>query len=225
MIIGMLIFDDMTHLDFGGPWEVFWRLPDCEVKVVARSLQPVTAKGGLRTLPSTTIEDAPQLDLIFVPGGQGVLSVMEDRNTLKFLRRQAQQAKYVTSVCTGALVLGAAGLLKGYRATTHWDSINILPVFGVTAVPDRVVTDRNRITAGGVTAGIDFALTITAQLFGANCAKSIQLSMEYNPAPPFSRGHPSIADRTLVDDLKRSRASSQQVRLETASRAAKMYCG
>lgn len=225
MIIGMLIFDGMTHLDFGGPWEVFWRLPDCEVKVVARSLQPVTAKGGLRTLPSTTIEDAFQLDLIFVPGGEGVLPVMEDRKTLEFLRCQAQQAKYVTSVCTGALVLGAAGLLKGYQATTHWDSINILPIFGATALPDRVVTDRNRITAGGVTAGIDFALMIAAQLFGADCAKSIQLSMEYNPAPPFSCGHPSIADRALVDDLKRSRASSQQVRLETARRAAKMYCG
>jgi cyclohexyl-isocyanide hydratase len=225
MIIGMLIFDDMTHLDFAGPWEVFWRFPNCEVKVIAASLQPVTAKGGLRTLPDTTIEDAPQIDLIFVPGGQGVLAVMEDRKTLDFLRRQAQQAKYVTSVCTGALVLGAAGLLKGYRATTHWDSINILPIFGVTALPDRVVTDRNRITGGGVTAGIDFALTIAAQFFGADFAKSIQLSMEYNPAPPFSCGHPSIADRALLDDLKRKRASSQQVRRETASRAAKMYCG
>jgi cyclohexyl-isocyanide hydratase len=225
MIIGMLIFDDMTHLDFAGPWEVFWRFPNCDVKVIARSLQPVAAKGGLRTLPDTTIENAPQLDLIFVPGGQGTLALMEDRKTLEFLRHQAQRAKYVTSVCTGALVLGAAGLLKGYRATTHWDSINILPIFGVTALPDRVVTDRNRITGGGVTAGIDFALTIAGKLFGADFAKSIQLSMEYNPAPPFSCGHPSIADRAVVDDLKRKRAPSQQARLETASRAAKMYCG
>ena len=153
------------------------------------------------------------------------MTVMEDRKILEFLRRQAQQAKYITSVCTGALVLGAAGLLKGYRATTHWDSMNILPVFGATAVSERVVTDRNRITGGGVTAGIDFALTVAAEVFGVELAKSIQLSMEYNPAPPFACGHPSIADPAVLDELRRKRASSQAVRLETAGRAAKMYCG
>jgi len=225
MIIGMLIFEDMTHLDFAGPWEVFSRLPGCEVKIISRSLQPVTAKGGLKTVPDTTIDNAPQLDLLFVPGGQGIVTVMEDRKILEFLRRQAQQAKYITSVCTGALVLGAAGLLKGYRAATHWDSMNILPVFGATAVSERVVTDRNRITGGGVTAGIDFALTVAAEVFGVELAKSIQLSMEYNPAPPFACGHPSIADPVVLDELRRKRASSQAVRLETAGRAAKMYCG
>jgi len=225
MIIGMLIFEDMTHLDFAGPWEVFSRLPGCEVKIISRSLQPVTAKGGLKTVPDTTIDNAPQLDLLFVPGGQGIVTVMEDRKILEFLRRQAQQAKYITSVCTGALVLGAAGLLKGYRAATHWDSMNILPVFGATAVSERVVTDRNRITGGGVTAGIDFALTVAAEVFGVELAKSIQLSMEYNPAPPFACGHPSIADPAVLDELRRKRASSQAVRLETAGRAAKMYCG
>ena len=225
MIIGMLIFEDMTHLDFAGPWEVFSRLPGCEVKIISRSLQPVTAKGGLKTVPDTTIDNAPQLDLLFVPGGQGIVTEMEDRKILEFLRRQAQQAKYITSVCTGALVLGAAGLLKGYRAATHWDSMNILPVFGATAVSERVVTDRNRITGGGVTAGIDFALTVAAEVFGVELAKSIQLSMEYNPAPPFACGHPSIADPAVLDELRRKRASSQAVRLETAGRAAKMYCG
>jgi len=225
MIIGMLIFEDMTHLDFAGPWEVFQRLPGCEVRIISRSLQPVTARGGLKTVPDTTIENAPQLDLLFVPGGQGIVTVMEDRKALEFLRRQAQQAKYVTSVCTGALVLGAAGLLKGYRAATHWDSMNILPVFGATPVSQRVVTDRNRITGGGVTAGIDFALTIAAEVFGAEVAKSIQLSMEYNPAPPFACGHPSVADPAVLEDLRRKRATSQAVRVETAARAAKMYCG
>lgn len=225
MIIGMLIFEDMTHLDFAGPWEVFSRLPGCEVKIISRSLQPVTAKGGLKTVPDTTIDNAPQLDLLFVPGGQGIVTVMEDRKILEFLRRQAQQAKYITSVCSGALVLGAAGLLKGYRAATHWDSMNILPVFGATAVSERVVTDRNRITGGGVTAGIDFALTVAAEVFGVELAKSIQLSMEYNPAPPFACGHPSIADPAVLDELRRKRAPSQAVRLETAGRAAKMYCG
>jgi cyclohexyl-isocyanide hydratase len=224
MIIGMLIFDDMTHLDFAGPWEVFSRLPACEVRIISRSLQPVTAKGGLRTVPDTTIDNVPQLDLLFVGGGQGILALLEDRKILEFLRRQAQQTKYVTSVCTGALVLGAAGLLKGYRATTHWDSINILPIFGATALPDRVVTDRNRITGGGVTAGIDFALTVAAEVFGVEVAKSIQLSMEYNPAPPFACGHPSVADPAVLDELRRNRAPSQAVRLETARRAAQMYC-
>ena len=225
MIIGMLIFPDMTQLDFTGPWEVFSRFPGCEVKVISQSLQPVTAKGGLKTVPDTTMNDAPQLDLLFVPGGQGIVKLMEDRKVLEFLRRQAQQAKYVTSVCTGALVLGTAGLLKGYRAATHWDSMNILPIFGATAVSERVVTDRNRITGGGVTAGIDFALTIAADVLGVEVAKSIQLSMEYNPAPPFNCGHPSVADPAVLEELRRKRASSQAVRLETAGRAAKMYCG
>ncbi len=224
MIIGMLIFEDMTHLDFAGPWEVFQRLPGCEIRIISRSLQPVTARGGLKTVPDTTIDNAPQLDLLFVGGGQGVVALLEDRKVLEFLRRQAQQAKYVTSVCTGALVLGAAGLLKGYRAATHWDSMNLLPVFGATPISERVVTDRNRITGGGVTAGIDFALTIAAEMFSAEVAKSIQLMMEYNPAPPFACGHPSIADPAVLEALRRQRAPSQAVRLETASRAAKMYC-
>lgn len=225
MIIGMLIFEDMTHLDFAGPWEVFSRLPGVEVRVISRSLQPVTAKGGLKTVPDTTIDNAPQLDLLFVPGGQGIAILMEDRTVLEFLRRQAQQAKYVTSVCTGALILGAAGLLKGYRATTHWNSVELLPIFGATAVSDRVVIDRNRITGGGVTAGIDFALTIAGEVFGAKTAKTIQLEMEYNPAPPFACGHPSVADPAILEELRRKRAPSQAVRLETAGRAARMYCG
>lgn len=149
---------------------------------------------------------------------------MEDRKVLEFLRCQAQQAKYVTSVCTGALVLGAAGLLKGYRATTHWNSVELLPIFGATAAPDRVVIDRNRITGGGVTAGIDFALTIAGEVFGANTAKTIQLAMEYNPAPPFACGHPSTADSAIVDEWRRVRGPLQAARLEHAKRAARLYC-
>ena len=120
MIIGMLIFKDMTQLDFTGPYEVFTQMPGCEVKVIAASLEPVSARGGLRILPDTTTRDSPRLDVLFVPGGPGVGALMEDREVLGFLREQAEHARYVTSVCTGALVLGAAGLLKGYRATTHW---------------------------------------------------------------------------------------------------------
>ena len=224
MNIGMLVFPDMTQLDFTGPYEVFVQVPKCEVKVIAKSLQPVAAKGGLKFLPDTTLADAPPLDLVFVPGGPGVNALMEDREVLEFLRRQAEKAKYVTSVCTGALVLGAAGLLKGYCATTHWASLGLLPVFGATALPDRVVTDRNRITGGGVTAGIDFALTVAAQVAGPEVAKRIQLLIEYNPAPPFACGHPSTAEPSIVEGLRAQMAPLQAARLEQARRAAQLYC-
>lgn len=224
MNIGMLVFPDMTQLDFTGPYEVFVQVPKCEVKVIAKSLQPVAAKGGLKFLPDTTLADAPPLDLVFVPGGPGVNALMEDRDVLEFLRRQAEKAKYVTSVCTGALVLGAAGLLKGYSATTHWASLGLLPVFGATALPDRVVTDRNRITGGGVTAGIDFALTVAAEVAGPEVAKRIQLLIEYNPAPPFACGHPSTAEPSIVEGLRAQMAPLQAARLEQARRAAQLYC-
>jgi len=224
MIIGMLIFEDMTQLDFTGPWEVFSRLPGCEIRVMSRSLQPVTARGGLKIVPDTTIDGAPQLDLLFVPGGEGIAGLMEDRKVLEFLRRQAQHARYVTSACTGALVLGAAGLLKGYRATTHWNSVELLPIFGATPAPGRVVIDGNRITGGGVTAGIDFALTIAREVAGEEAAKRIQLTMEYNPAPPFNCGHPGTADPAIVEAELRRRAPLQAARLEQAKRAAEIYC-
>ena len=224
MIIGMLIFRDMTQLDFTGPYEVFVQIPGCEVKVIATSLQPVAAKGGLRFIPDTTTGDAPQLDLIFVPGGPGVGALMQDREVLEFLRHQAERARYVTSVCTGALVLGAAGLLKGYRATTHWLSLELLPIFGAIPAPDRVVIDRNRITGGGVTSGIDFALVIAGEIAGADTAKEIQLLIEYNPAPPFACGHPATADAAIVDKVRRTRSAIQTARLEQAKRAAALYC-
>lgn len=224
MIIGMLIFPDMTQLDFTGPHEVFAQLPGCDVKVISKTAQAVTARGGLKFMPDTTFDEAPPCGLIFVPGGPGVGALMEDRKTLEFLRHQAQQARYVTSVCTGALVLGAAGLLKGYRATTHWLSLDLLPIFGATPMPDRVVVDRNRVTGGGVTAGIDFALTLAAEMMDERTAKEIQLLIEYNPAPPFSCGHPGTADVAIVESLRRTRAPMQLARLEQARRAAALYC-
>jgi cyclohexyl-isocyanide hydratase len=224
MKIGMLVFEDMTQLDFTGPYEVFAQLPGCEVRVIARTLQPVAARGGLRFVPDTSLADAPALDLVFVPGGPGVGALMEDGEVLEFLRRAAREARYITSVCTGALVLGTAGLLKGYRATTHWLSLDLLPVFGATAVAERVVMDRNRITGGGVTAGIDFALAIAAEVAGEAKAKEIQLLIEYNPAPPFACGHPDTADAAIVESLRRARAPMQAARLERAKRAARRYC-
>jgi cyclohexyl-isocyanide hydratase len=224
MIIGMLIFPGMTPLDFVGPYEVFSQLPGAEIRVVWRSLHPVTSKGGLQFLPDTTIDGAPLFDILFVPGGPGVGDLMEDRELLEFLRLQAHHVRYITSVCTGALLLGAAGLLKGYRATTHWLSLDLLPVFGATAVADRVVIDCNRITGGGITAGIDFALTISAELFGPETAKMIELLLEYNPAPPFSCGHPTTADPAIVERFRARRAELQATRLEQAQRAALLYC-
>jgi cyclohexyl-isocyanide hydratase len=224
MIIGMLIFNDMTQLDFTGPYEVLSQMPGCEVRVIAATAEPVTARGGLRFLPDCSFADAPALDMVFVPGGPGTGALMEDRATLEFLRRQAENAKYVTSVCTGALVLGAAGLLKGYRATTHWLSLDLLPVFGVIPATDRVVIDRNRITGGGVTSGIDFALVVAGEVCGADAAKQIQLLIEYNPAPPFTCGHPSTADAAIVDSVRSARAPMQAARLEKAQRAAALYC-
>jgi cyclohexyl-isocyanide hydratase len=224
MIIGMLIFQDMTQLDFTGPHEVFSRFNGCQVKVISKTMDPVIARGGLKFIPDTTIDDPQLYDLIFVPGGPGTSALMEDPLVLKFLRNQADQAKYVTSVCTGALVLGAAGLLQGYRATTHWLSVDLLPIFGAIVTQDRVVFDRNRITGGGVTAGIDFALTIAAEVFNEDVAKTIQLSIEYDPAPPFAGGHPDTSDVRIVESVRTKLAPLQASRLEQAKRASVLYC-
>ena len=224
MIIGMLIFPDMTQLDFTGPYEVFGQMPGAEIKVISTSMEPVAARGGLRFLPDTTLDNAPPLDVLFVAGGPGVSAAMEDGKVLEFLRRQADKAKFVTSVCTGSLLLGAAGLLKGYRATAHWMSLDLLPFFGAVALPDRVVIDRNRITGGGVTSGIDCALVIAGELVGSDAAKKIQLMIEYNPAPPFDSGHPSKADPALVDSVRSAMAPLQLARREQAQRIARLYC-
>ena len=224
MIIGMLIFPDMTQLDFTGPYEVFGQVPGAEIKVISTSMEPVAARGGLRFLPDTTLDNAPQLDVLFVAGGPGVSAAMEDAKVLEFLRRQAVKAKFVTSVCTGSLLLGAAGLLKGYRATAHWMSLDLLPYFGAITLPDRVVIDRNRITGGGGTSGIDCALVIAGELVGSDAAKKIQLMIEYNPAPPFDCGHPSKADPALVESVRNAMAPMQAARREQAERIAKQYC-
>ncbi len=196
--IGMLLFPRFTQLDLTGPYEVFAQLPDTQVHLVSHSLEPVASAYGMAFTPDTTFDACPPLDLIFVPGGPGISGAIESQPTLAFLRQRAAKAKYVTSVCTGALVLGAAGLLNGYRATTHWLSMDLLPVVGAVPVSERVVVDRNRITGGGVTAGIDFGLVVAAYLFGEEVARSIQLMMEYDPAPPFDSGSPRTASAALV---------------------------
>ena len=186
--IGLLLFPDVTQLDLTGPWEVFARTPGVECHLIWKDLQPVRSDRGLSILPTTSFADCPPLDVICVPGGPGQIALMSDDVTLNFLRQQADQAKWVTSVCTGSLVLGAAGLLKGYCATSHWSSIDQLSLLGAEPVSQRVVRDRNRISGAGVTSGIDFALTLVAEISGDAVAKSVQLQMEYDPEPPFTSG-------------------------------------
>jgi cyclohexyl-isocyanide hydratase len=200
--IGMLLFPKLTQLDLTGPFEVLHRIPGAKVHLVWKDTQPVYAESGLGLVPTTTIADCPPLDVVFVPGGIGQVAMMTDTVVLDFLRRHGKTARYITSVCTGALVLGAAGLLTGYNATTHWAFTELLPACGARHVPGRVVVDRNRITGGGVTAGIDFAFRLVAELAGEEVAKSIQLGLEYDPAPPFRSGHPDVADPALVAQLR-----------------------
>ncbi len=220
MTVGMLLFPNLTQLDLTGPYEVFARLPETSVYLVAAASAPVRTERGLTISPDATFDDVPTLDIICVPGGPGVDVAMEDEAVLDFLRKQARDARYVTSVCTGALVLGAAGLLRGYRATTHWLSRDMLELFGAEAVNDRVVIDRNRITGGGVTAGIDFGLTVAATVFGAQIAQEVQLVLEYNPAPPYNAGSPTTAPGTIVQGVTSARAAGQAKRRAIAERAA-----
>jgi cyclohexyl-isocyanide hydratase len=199
--IGFVIFPNLTQLDFTGPLQVLARLPQSATHIVAKSGAPVPSDCGLSLLPTHTFATCPALDLICIPGGFGVVEAIGDRETIAFVRRQAGAAKYVTSVCTGAFVLGAAGLLKGRRATTHWAYTDLLPLVGASYEKARIVRDGNVITAGGVTSGIDFGLNIAAELAGDAVAQGIQLGIEYDPAPPFNAGHPDRAPAAVKAGL------------------------
>jgi cyclohexyl-isocyanide hydratase len=191
--VGFVIFPDLTQLDFTGPLQVLHRLPGAKMYIVAKSRDPVPSDCGLSMLPTATFQDCPPLDLICVPGGAGVLQAMRDRETVDFVKRQAAGARYVTSVCTGAFVLGMAGLLKGKRATTHWAYTGLLANVGATFEKARTVWDGNLVTAGGVTSGIDFALRMVAAIAGDEIAQTIQLGIEHDPDPPFASGSPDRA--------------------------------
>lgn len=217
--IGLLLFPDITQLDMTGPYEVFTKFPEAEVHLVWKSLDPVTANGGMKIMPTTTFAGCPQLDLVCVPGGPGMNALLNDEATLAFLQGQAKGARYVTSVCTGALVLGAAGLLKGKRAATHWMSRDMLKAFGAMPVAERVVVDGKVITGGGVTAGIDFALTVAADAFGEDLAKAIQLGIEYDPKPPFAAGSPEGAGPAIVAKARAGAEKRQAERAEAVARA------
>lgn len=217
---GMLVFPNLTQLDLTGPYEVLARLPGAETLLLWKDLAPVRSELGLTIVPTATLAGCPPLDLVMVPGGAGINPLLEDRDVLAFLGRAAASARYVVGICTGSLVLGAAGLLRGRRAATHWMSRELLPAFGAVPVAERVVVDGNLFTGGGVTAGIDVALTVAAEIAGRAAAEAIQLAIEYNPAPPFSSGSPETADPTVLRSVLDRAKPRRQDRAGRVARAA-----
>lgn len=205
LTIGSLLFDGLDQIDLTGPFEVLSRLPGATHCLYARTTEPVRDVQGLRIVPDASLHDAPQLDILHVPGGPGQQALMHDEVVLGWLRDQAGGARKIFSVCTGALLLGAAGLLRGRRATTHWNSFHLLPLFGATPIDARVVVDGDWIFAAGVTAGIDGALRLAAEVRGDAVAQRIQLDMAYAPEPPFNSGTPETAP---VDVLAAARAAA-----------------
>ncbi len=218
--IGFLIFPRMTQLDFTGPFEVFARIPETKVHVLWKRIEPVVSDTGLAILPTTTLDACPDLDLICIPGGPGQIALMDDEQILGFVREKGARARFVASVCTGSLVLGAAGLLKGYTAGTHWMSRDQLAYFGATPMANRIVVDRNRVTGGGVTAGIDLALYVASLVTNEPTARAIQLSLEYNPEPPFNSGSPESAGPEAVAAVRQRAAGMLSERLAATKRAA-----
>ena len=218
--IGFLLFPRLTQLDMTGPYEVLARLPGAEVLLVAKTLDAVPSERGLAILPTTTFAACPPLDLVCVPGGPGSNAAMTDAETLDFLRRAAASARYVTSVCTGSLVLAAAGLLRGRRAACHWMSRDLLRRLEAEPSAERVVVDGKFISGGGVTAGIDFALAVVAEIRGREAAEAIQLMIEYDPHPPFATGTPERAPAALVAQVRERAAGFMQEREEAVGRAA-----
>jgi cyclohexyl-isocyanide hydratase len=196
--VAFLLYPNVTQLDLTGPAQILSRLGAQTIHLVWKSLDPVPTDSGFSILPTATLADMPRADIICVPGGMGCVELMEDEEVLAWLRGVAAEAQWVTSVCTGSLILAAAGLLRGYGAACHWAWREHLALFGAEPVAERVVFDRNRVTGGGVTAGIDFALALTAAIRGEAHARAIQLSLEYDPAPPFDAGSPEKAGEQLV---------------------------
>ncbi|MFM2410878.1 MAG: hypothetical protein RL481_1706 [Pseudomonadota bacterium] len=202
MNIIFVLFDNVTQLDFSGPVQFLSRLPGATTHVASKDGKQVSTDCGFGILPTISFVDCPQADIICVPGGHGVRQAIADAAIVDFVRKQAAGAQWITSVCTGSFILGAAGLLAGKRATTHWAYTQLLPLFGATYEEARVVRDGNLVTAGGVTSGIDFALELMAMAKGEDVARTIQLALEYDPAPPFPGGHPSRSPASLVEGLK-----------------------
>jgi len=216
--VAFLLFPQVQQLDLTAPYEIFASLPGATVHLAAHELGAVRSATGLELTPTITLDQCPLVDVLCVPGGAGVNALLEDPQALAFVRRQAAAARMVTSVCTGALVLGAAGLLQGRRATTHWLALEFLPAFGAIPVRARVVRDGNLITAGGVTAGLDFALSVIADCLGREQAETIQLALEYAPEPPFDAGTPERAPAAVVAAVRQRMAATRDARARLIAR-------
>jgi len=220
LAIGSLVFDGIDQTDLTGPFEVLSRLPNATHRLYAKTTAPVRDVNGLRLLPDAILADAPQLDVLHIPGGSGQEALMDDKEVLDWLRHQAAGAHRVFSVCTGALLCGAAGLLRGRRATTHWAAFELLPLFGAIPVDERVVIDGSFFFAAGVTAGIDGALLLAADLRGDAVAQSIQLQIAYAPQPPFNAGTPETAPPAILAQVRSTYAPIVAARRRTAERVA-----
>jgi cyclohexyl-isocyanide hydratase len=218
--IGSLLFEGLDQIDLTGPFEVFSRIPNSTYRIFGKTTAAMRDIRGLRLMADAVLTEAPQLDLLHVPGGFGQETLMDDADVLTWIRDQAAGAQSLLSVCTGALICGAAGLLKGRRATTHWASMHLLPFFGATPVDKRVVADGNIVFAAGVTAGIDGALRVAADLRGAEVAQAIQLALAYAPEPPFSSGTPETAPPAVLERVRLSYRPVMEQREQTARRVA-----
>jgi cyclohexyl-isocyanide hydratase len=218
--IGSLLFEGVDQIDLTGPFEVLSRIPNSTYRIYGKTTAPVRDLKGLWLTPDAALADAPPLDVLHVPGGPGQEALMDDEEVLAWIRQQAAGACSIFSVCTGALICGAAGLLKGRRATTHWASFHLLPYFGAIPVNERVVVDGARVFAAGVTAGIDGALRLAAELRGDEAAQTIQLDMVYAPEPPFNSGTPETAPAAILEQARQSGRALTAQREETARRVA-----
>ena len=218
--IGSLLFEGLDQIDLTGPFEVLSRVPNATYRIYGKRPEPVRDVKGLRLTPDASLAEAPQLDVLHVPGGPGQEALMDDEEVLDWIRRQAAGAKIVFSVCTGALLCGAAGLLKGRNATSYWAALRLLPYFGATPIEERVVVDGNLVCAAGVTAGIDGALKVAAILRGDKAAEAIQLYMQYAPEPPFDAGSPATAPADVTAAVRASSAEIMARREATARRVA-----
>ena len=214
--IVFLLFPGITQLDFTAPAQALSRMPGAVIAGAAATLEPIATDSGFSIVPTHDFASCPQADILCIPGGHGVADALGDAATIDFITRQAADAEWVTSVCTGAFLLGRAGLLHGKRATTHWGYTHLLPLVGAEFVSSRVVEDGHVVTSGGVTSGLDFALTLIARLRGEAVAQAIQLAIEYDPAPPFSGGHPDRAPKTITAGLKEHVYDAAAARMEAA---------
>jgi cyclohexyl-isocyanide hydratase len=218
--IGILLFPDVVQLDFTGCYEVFSRTPTFQVFLVSKSMEIIRTSYGMKVVPDATFDNVGKLDLICIPGGSGINALLNDDITLDFIKSVSATAKYITAVCSGSLLLGAAGLLSGRKVTTHWSAASLLREFGSTYIPERYVFDGNIITGAGVTSGIDFALAIVDKLMGRDIAAEIMLGIEYSPQPPFEGGQVSSTDRRIVEDYLKKMEDGQRSRVKCVQDAA-----